>query len=284
MNKLFAAVLFSMASLATHAQYYYKDIISNKQISADMATYKSKKIHSIKLKSFEEDGSESDGFLCEKTISRDYSTVELFTRTNISAISLFISVFNDKMQLINSTDSSNISSTHTYYTYDQQGRLKKVETVVRSNDDDFTNEIIEEHIYTYNDAGHPMYMMRVKDKRDSTKILFSLDEKNNVAIEKDTKTARKFFYYYDAKNRITDIAHTNEFRQNTVADYVFEYDAGGMLKQMTVTEEGVCPDRQDVEPIYTIWRYVNEDGLRQKEGLFTQNGKLLGSIEYEYKK
>lgn len=283
MNKLFATCLLLFCFPDLHAQYYYKDVISNKQISVDMATYKQKKIHTIKLKSFEDDGSESDGFLCEKTISRDYSTVELFTRSNISAISLFTSVFNNKMQLLNSTDSSNISVTYTYYTYDQD-RLKKVQTVVRSNDDDFTNEIVEEHIYEYNDAGYPVSMMRVKDRHDSTKILFSLDEKNNVAIEKDTKTARKFYYYYDAKNRITDIAHTNEFRSNMVADYVFEYDASGMLKQMTVTEQGVGTDLKDADPLYTIWRYVNEDGLRQKEGLFTQNGKLLGSIEYYYKK
>ena len=188
------------------------------------------------------------------------------------------------MQLINSTDSSEISATHTYYTYDQEGRLKKIETIVKSNDDDFTNEIREEHIYEYNSAGYPLSMTRVKDRRDSTKILFSLDEKNNVSLEKDTKTARKFYYYYDDKNRVTDITHTNEFRLKMVADYVFEYDAAGLLKQMTVTEEGVGREVNDAEPVYTIWRYINEDGLRQKEGLFTQNGKLLGSIEYEYKK
>jgi hypothetical protein len=284
MNKLFATFLLLAICNDSHAQYYYKDIISNKQITTDMMSYKQKKIHSIKIKSFEEDGSESEGFLCEKTISRDYKTSELFTRTNISAISLFTSKFNDKLQLVNTTDSSEISAAHNYYTYDEAGRLKKIESIARSNDDDFKTEVIEEHIYEYNAGGIPVSMMRVKNRRDSVKILFSTDEKNNVAIEKNTKTGDKYYYYYDAKNRVTDVAHTSEYRENKVADYVFEYDAAGMLKQMTVTEEGRGKETRDNTQSFFIWRYINEDGLRQKEGLFSQNGKLLGSIEYEYKK
>ncbi|MEO7522459.1 MAG: hypothetical protein ABIT58_00115 [Ferruginibacter sp.] len=284
MNKLFATVLFSLAFLSLHAQYYYKDIVSNKQLAADMATYKAKKIHSIKLKSFEDDGSPSEGFLCEKKISRDFKTSELFTRTNISAISLFTSEYNDKGQLINSTDSSEISAAHNYYYYDESGRLRKVVSSVRSSDDDFTNEIYEEHIYEYDQQGLPSIMMRVKNRRDSIKILFQPDEKNNIAIEKDTKTGQKYYYYYDANNRLTDIAHTSEFRQNLVADYVFEYDETGMLQQMTITEEGRGKEREDSAPKFTIWRYINEDGLRSKEALFSSDRRLLGSIEYDYKK
>lgn len=283
MNKLFATVVLSLASLASHAQYFYKDIVSNKQISADMATYKAKKIHSIKLKSFEDDGSSSEGFLCEKKISRDFKSSELFTRTNISTISLFTSAYNDKGQLLNSIDSSEISATHNYYHYDGSGRLIKIVSSVRSNDDDFTNEILEEHIYEYDKQGLPASMVRVKNRRDSTKILFQADEKNNIAIEKDTKTGQKYYYYYDANNRMTDIAHTSEFRQNLVADYVFEYDETGMLQQMTVTEEGRGLEREDTAPKFTIWRYINENGLRSKEALFSSDRKLLGSIEYDYK-
>ncbi|MBS1742760.1 MAG: hypothetical protein JST81_06940 [Bacteroidetes bacterium] len=284
MNKLFATICLLTFHYGSQAQYYYKDIVTNKLLTADMQAYKQKKIHKIILNSYEDDGSPSDGFLCEKTISRDYRTSELFTRSNISAISLFTSEFNDKLQLVSSTDSSSISATRNHYSYDASGRLTKVESSVKSNDDDFTNEIIEEHIYYYSEAGALQYMMRVKDRRDSTKILFSTDEKNNVTIEKDTKTGRKYYYYYDDKNRLTDIAHTTEFREKTVADYIFEYDASGMLKQMTVTEEGRGKERNDNAQSFVIWRYVNEDGLRIKEGLFSQRGKLIGSVEYEYKK
>ena len=178
MNKLFATICLLTFHYGSQAQYYYKDIVTNKLLTADMQAYKQKKIHKIILNSYEDDGSPSDGFLCEKTISRDYRTSELFTRSNISAISLFTSEFNDKLQLVSSTDSSSISATRNHYSYDASGRLTKVESSVKSNDDDFTNEIIEEHIYYYSEAGALQYMMRVKDRRDSTKILFSTDEKN----------------------------------------------------------------------------------------------------------
>jgi hypothetical protein len=46
-------------------------------------------------------------------------------------------------------------------------------------------------------------MIRVKNKYDSTTILFSADENNNISIEKDTKSGSKYYYYYDAKNRLT---------------------------------------------------------------------------------
>ncbi len=284
MNKLFVILCFSLLSQAANAQYYYKDILSNRQLTADMTAYKAKKIRTIKIKSFENDGSPSEGFLCERTISKDYRTSELFTRSNISAISLFASDFNDKQQLLSTTDSSEISCTRTYYTYNEAGQVIKIASNVKSNDDDFTNEILEEHIYEYNSAGFLVSMFRVKDRRDTTKILFSLDDRNNVSVEKDTKTGRKYYYYYDESNRIIDIAHTNEFREKMVADYVFEYDASGMLEQMTVTEEGRGKEQRDNEQTFAIWRYINENGLRMREGLFTEEGKLMGSIEYEYKK
>lgn len=275
MNKLFIAFLFVFFSKASHAQYYYKDIVSNKQLTADMVSYKEKKVRTIKINSFEDDDSPSEGFLCEKTISRDYKKSELFTRSNITAISLFTSIYNDKFQLLTSTDSSQISVTHNYYSYDESDRVKKIVSSVRSNDDDFTNEIIEEHIYEYNTQNLPASMMRVKNRRDSTRILFLTDEKNNISVEKDTKNGDKYYYYYDAMNRLTDVVHANEFRENLVAVYVFEYNAANQIIQMTTTEEGTDN--------FFIWRYKYEDGLRIKEGLFSKNRKLLGSIEYEYK-
>ena len=282
MNKIIACLFLFAVNPTSYAQYYYKDILSNRQLSEDMASYRKKKIHSIKLKSFEDDGSPSEGFLCKKTISSDFKTTELFTRSNISAISLFTSVFNDKLQLLNSTDSSEISVTHNSYFYDATGRIKKIESSVKSNDDDFTNDLLEEHVYEYGPQGFPLSMTLVKNRRDSTKILFLADDKNNVSIEKDTKSGGKYYYYYDSKNRLTDITHANEFREKIVADYIFEYDETGQLNQMTTTEEGRGKEQIDASPEFFIWRYINEDGLRTKEGLFSKDGKLMGSIEYKY--
>ncbi len=277
------AIVLCLATWTTHAQYYYKDIISNKQLMADMTTYKQKKVHNIRIKSFESNGEPSEGFYCEKKISRDFRTSELYTKTDIASRSLFTSYFDDNGRILRSMDSSEISLTENTYDYNPSGKIIKISSSAKSSDDDFTNELLEEHIYKYDDKGGLAGMFLVKNRRDTTKFLFSLDEKNNVALEKNTKDGSKYYYYYDSNNRLTDIAHTNEFREKMVADYLFEYDQSGLLVQMTVTEEGRGKEVNDTELFYSTWRYINEDGLRVKEGLFSKEGKLVGSVEYSYK-
>ncbi len=275
MKKFFTTVLSLLAiGLSVEAQFYYRDIISNKQLLAEMAIYRENKVRSIKIKSFEDDGSESDGFFCEKTISKDYRKTELFTRSNISGISLFISLFNDKGQLISTSDSSEIAVSVNKYSYDNEGRIVSILSVIKSSDDDFTNEIQEEHIYVYNSNNLPEKMIRVKNKYDSITIYFGLDENNNLGIEKDSKSGSKYYYYYDSKNRLTDIVHSNDATTKMLPDYLFEYNNAGQLVQMTNTEEGGSN--------YFVWKYSYDNGLRNREKCYSKERKLMGSIEYEY--
>ncbi len=257
------------------AQFYYRDILSNDQLRKEMSLYKENKVRSVIIKSFDEDGSESEGFFCEKTISKNYKKTEFFTRSNVSGASLFISYFNENGQLIKTNDSSVISVSINIYTYDDQNRVKSILSSVRSTDDDFVNEITEEHIYVYNDQNIPEKMIRVKNKYDSSTILFLTDEKNNIGIEKNTKTGGKYFYYYDNKNRLTDIVHTNEYKQQLLPDYLFEYNSAGQLTQMTATEEGSSD--------YYIWKYSYANSLRTMEKCYSKEKRLMGTIEYEYK-
>lgn len=274
MSKLFFSLfLFSFQQVA-FAQYYYKDIISNSQLKVDMASYKEKKIRSIKLNSFDYDGQPSEGFFCEKKIAKNFKKAELFTKASGSATSLFTSTFDENGNLLSTSDSSEISVSRNYYSYNGAGKVSKIVSTVVSSDDDFLNEITEEHLYDYNQDGFPTAMVIVKNKRDSTRVLFSADEKNNVSIEKDTKTGSKYYYYYDAKNRLTDVVHANEYRENLVAIYIFEYDDNGLITQMTTTEEGTNN--------FYVWRYLYDNGLRSKERLYSKDRKIIGSIEYVY--
>ena len=276
MKKVFAAASLIFLSICSlKAQFYYRDILSNKQLLAEMALYKENKIHTVKLRSFEGDGSESDGFFCEKRISRDFKKTEFFTNSNVSGTSLFTSWFDEKGRLKQTNDSSAISVSTNTYSYDAAGRIRSILSSIKSSDDDFTNEILEEHIYEYNNMNLPEKMIRVKNKFDSTTILFQADEHNNISIEKDTRTAGKYYYYYDAGNRLTDIVHYNEYKQKLLPDYIFEYNAANQLSQMTSTEEGGSD--------YYIWRYSYENGLRTKEKCLSKEKTLMGTIEYEYK-
>ena len=276
MQKLIVCLLLatSFAGGAT-AQNYYKDLVSNRQLLADMAAYKENKIKTINIKSFNDDGSESEGFFCQKKLSRDYKRSELFTRADIAPASLFVSVFDNDGKLLSTNDSSAISVTAINYSYDDKKRIRSILSVVKSQDDDFSNEITEEHIYTYNDNNQPVSMLKIKNRTDTSVISFGQDDKGNIGIEKDAKTGAKFYYYYDAKNRLTDIVQANEYKENLKPDYMFEYNNAGLITQMTSVEEGSSN--------YFIWKYNYENNLRIKERCFTNERRLMGSIEYEYK-
>jgi hypothetical protein len=272
---IFSTSLFFIFSGATKAQFYYKDILSNRQVVADMKAYKENKVRTINIKSFNDDGSESEGFICEKKISRDYKSSELFTRADIAAASLFTSAFDSDGKLISTNDSSAISVTAINYTYDDKNRIHSIFSTIKSHDDDFNNLITEEHIYTYSETNLPVSMIKIKNGKDRINILFANDERGNVAIEKDVKTGAKFYYYYDAKNRLTDIVQENEYSQKLKPDYMFEYNNAGSITQMTAVEEG--------SNNYFVWKYSYDNGMRIKERCFTNERRLMGSIEYIYK-
>ena len=272
-KRILAAALLLISTAGVHAQYYFKDIVSNTQLMADMKAYKENKVKKITLKSFEDNGSESEGFFCEKKLNRDYTKTELFTRADIAAASLFTSSFDKGGNILTTYDSSLLSVTEIKYRYNDQQKISSIFSLIRSKDD-FDNSISEEHIYTY-ENNKPVKMARVKNGRDTTDILFSLDDNGNVAIEKDTKNGTKFYYYYDAKNRLTDIVQENEYSKNLKPDYVFEYNNAGLITQMTAVEEG--------SKNYFVWKYSYENGMRIKERCFTDERRLMGSIEYEYK-
>lgn len=262
-------------STAARAQFYYKDLVSNKQLMEEMARLKDQQIRTVSIKSFEDDGSPSEGFFCEKRINRNYSTVEMLSKSNVNAPSVFTSSFDKKGLLLETIDSSEISTNRTNYAYDDQGRIRSIRSVIRSSDDDFNNEISEEHLYQYNEKGIPVKMLRIKNNSDTAVILFSTDEKNNVSIEKNGKTGETYYYYYDTRNRLTDVVKQNAFTLKMLPDYVFEYNITGQIVQMTTTEEGGS--------YYYIWKYTYDNGLRIREKCFSKEKRLMGTIEYEYK-
>ena len=276
MNKcLWPLSIVLLLSYSVKAQYYYKDVVTNNQVFQDLSHYRDNKVRTVKINSFEDDGTPSEGFYCEKKISKDYKRIELYSKSSISAPSEFTSYFNEKGRLVKTIDSSTLASSTNLYFYDNKDRLTNVISVVRLSDDDFVNEIIEEHHYVYNDAGLPTKMTVLKNKKDQTEILFMTDEKGNLSIEKNTKTGSKYYYYYDSSNRLTDIVHSDEHTEKMLPDYMFEYNETGKLSQMITTEEG--------NSNYFIWRYTYEKGLRSAEKCYSKEKRLMGSLVYEYK-
>ncbi|MBI3884015.1 MAG: hypothetical protein HY305_07380 [Sphingobacteriales bacterium] len=108
-------------------------------------------------------------------------------------------------------------------------------------------------------------------------VNFTIDEKGNVGEEEEVALYNKhFFYYYDDKNRLTDIVHYNAIKKKVSPDFIFEYNEEGQLGQMISVGEGVNSS-------YSIWRYYYTNNLRTEERCFSEDKKLMGYFIYEYK-
>lgn len=270
------SILMLITICNNYAQYYYKDIVSTIQAKQEMESYKLAGIHQIKINSIESNGENSTGFYCEKKITKDYKKASLYTKSIGTSKSVLISYFNDNNQLIKTYDSSELVISTNEYVYDNNNRLIKISTSSQSSDDDFVNKLKEEHIYVYtNNTDVPERMYRIKNSKDSILVIFSIDENNHISIEKDTRDASKYYYYYTTSNQISDIVHTNEYKQKLVADYIFEYNSSGQISQMTTTEDG--------DNNFLVWKYSYDNNLKSMERIYTNDGKLIGKLEYEYK-
>jgi hypothetical protein len=121
-------------------------------------------------------------------------------------------------------------------------------------------------------------MLKIKNGTDTTIVNFKLDEKGNVAEERSVHAGREqptIYYYYDDKNRLTDVVRYNNRAKRLLPDYMFEYDADGRISMMLVTTEGGAD--------YQKWYYrYNDKGLKQKDECYAKNKMLIGKVEYEY--
>jgi len=273
-----SAIIFTMllaVSSTGNAQYYYNDIVNNKQVLAELAVLKEKKIKGVKVTSLESTGEESEGFTCQKKINRDYTEVEIYTETNESYPNTFISYFTKQGLLQRTVDSSEAGATTIDYAYDAGGRLVSMISYKHFATDDDAGVVAEKHLYNYNASGILQQMMLIKNNRDTTLFVFQADERGNVTIEKNAKTAEDYYYYYNSKNQLTDIVHKYSQQKNLFTEYSFEYNYAGQLAKMVTSEkEGAY---------FFTWRYDYDDGLRTSERCYSKEGRIMGSVEYKYK-
>ncbi len=272
-----AAILIIAALQYSTAQYYHKDIVSVKQANTEKNSWQQQKIRKIIVHSFEANGTASEGFFCEKEISKDYQRIETYTKSDMTGKSLLTSFYNEKGLLARLTDSSEIKAATTLYQYDDKDNISSITSYTHSSDEDFTTSLKETHQYTCNEKGKPVKMLRIKNDKDTAQINFVLDEKGNVTDEIEPgANGRHYYYYYNDSNRLTDIVKYNAVKGGLRADFIFEYNTDGELIQMVSVEEGVSDD-------YYTWKYIYNEGLKIIEKCFSKNKTLLGYVEYEYK-
>ncbi len=270
-------ILFISLSSGAHAQYFYKDIWTNQQLTKEFAVLKNENKRTISVKSFEDDGEPSEEFYCERKIDRNFTKSEMISRSYITSQSLLISYYNEKGWIIKTVDSTQTSLARSEYEYDNKGRVIMIRNFTKANDE--TVGITETHQYIYNVAGKLEKMIRRKNNADISNVNFTIDDKGNVIDEEEIikgKKGRKYLYYYDEKNRLTDVVHYNERAKRLLPDYMYEYNQTGQIKQMISTDDNIGN--------YFIWKYTyNDQRLRESEKCYSKEKRLLGSIQYVYK-
>ena len=258
-----------------NSQYYYKDLVAAADITRLMKTYSANNIKKITAKGITPEGSPASQF---SEVGEVNGTTLKVTTNNNKAISTLRFNFNDRGLLIASVDSAiNVKSISTY-TYDANGKIISISNSATDADSTGDFSQTEVHQYIYKD-GKLDKMWRIINKTDSLEVRFVTDEKGNVIEERNFKRgvlADPVYYYYDERNRLTDIVRFNYKANRLLPDYLFEYDEKDRVIQKITTTSGKNLG-------YLTWRYLfDEKGLKTKEALFNKDKQLQGRIDYSY--
>lgn|ERR1017187_707009 len=271
-------LLFFIGRPALFAQYYYKDIWNNHQISNEFKLLKNDDFKTIKIRSFDDDGQPSEGFFCEKKINKKFTQSQMISKSNITGQSVLVSDYNAEGLTLKTTEETPTTTNITEFDYDENGQLKMTAIITKADGD--SGEIRETHEYSYDQKGIPVKMIRKKNDALVSTIHFVSDANGNIIeedVEGNSVNDKKYYYYYDSRSRLTDVVHFNELAKRLLPDYMFEYNTSSQLKQMITVNDGSSN--------YLIWKYgYNENNLRQTEKCFSKDKRLLGTIEYEYDK
>lgn len=260
-----------------NSQYYYKDIVAATEITKQMKTYIANNVHKVTATGITPQGVPAPDFNETHEVLANGTIMKITTKINQTVSSLRHS-FNGSGLLISTVDSAAGVRSVSTYAYDANGKIISISNSATDADStgDFSQN--EVHNYVYKN-GKLDKMWRIINSKDSMEVKFVVDENGNVTEERKYKTrvlSDPIYYYYDEKNRLTDIVRFNYKANRLLPDFLFEYDDNDrVIQKITTTSGGNLG--------YLTWRYLfNEKGLKTKEALFDKDKKLQGRIDYAY--
>lgn len=274
-RNLFFIIALMLISFTVDAQYYYKNILANRQLNSEFAILKGEHITTIKLKSFEDNDEPSEGFFCEKKINKDYTQSQMISRSYITGESLLVTDYSPEGRIIKTTNNTPTTTNMVEYEYDPSGKLALVRTITMADGD--STGITETHAYFYGPGGTLQKMLRKKNNVLISTITFVADDKGNVVEEDPSGKSndKKYYYYYDGNNRLTDVVYFNQRANRLLPAYMFEHNSLNLPKQMISIDETASN--------YFTWKYAYTDKkLPEIQKCYSKEKRLLGTIEYEY--
>jgi YD repeat-containing protein len=257
------------------AQYYYNDIVVTTQSNAHHLLLKAANIKKIKAISYDADHTVAEGFSLEQELLDKGDKLVTTSSTSTGEHSTLISYYvNDKIARTEEDDGR--VTTSVVYTYDDAGRIKSITS--NTGDTSVDYNLVEAHIWKYGVNGKPVQMLKIKNGVDTMLVDFNYDELGNVGEENWSnhgKNVETYYYYYDARNNITDVVRFNTAVKKMLPDFLYEYDGLNRIVGMTIVPTG--------HRNYTVWKYTyNDKGLKQTEEAYDRKKQLIGTIEYAY--
>ena len=212
----------------------------------------------------------------EQTFNNDWTTLESKTVMADKVRPLLLMNYYQDNKLKKTEDTHDSVNTIVHYSYNQKGQLNNL--ISYTNDTTMSTESVETHQWVYNDRGRLLYMLKIKNKRDTSKIELVYDKDSLIVEEnwfKRGKVMETYYYYYNDHKQLTDIVRFNNRAKRLLPDYLFEYDAIGNVQSMTQVPAG--------NSNYLIWQYIyNDKGLKQQDNCFTKQRQLIGKMKYDY--
>ncbi len=269
-------------SFALQAQYYYNDIIRTLETNRQMQTYLANKVKMLTATSYTAQGSKTSDFAEVQEITENGKTLKIFKHSG-STFSSYNNRFDAQNRLISTNDTTLGIQNITTFEYDSAGRVIVVQNTVNDKATEFNQ--VELHRWIYTNDGKVEKMWRSINGTDSLEIRFIPDENGNPGEERSFRKGYEIdilYYYFDDRNRITDIVRYNKKVKKLLPDVIISYDDDGRIIQRITSTPGDNL-RQTTWVGYIIWRYIyNEQGLKTKEALFNNEQQLTGKIEYSY--
>lgn len=274
--KILLLLVAAFFSFAASAQFYYKDMVGTKESSELIAAYRKNGVQSVAMKSYTIDNTPIENLSVQQEFSSPAQTLRTITKTDYLPTSYLTTYFDESGRVLKTTDSTAGSFVNvTEYRYNNSGLLSSILT---SFGDTLASLKTEEHQWQYDAQAHPTRMLRIRNKKDSSVVNFKLDAAGNVIEEQETVRFIKeepLYYFYDAKNRMTDIVRYNKKAARLLPEQMFEYATNNQLVQRTTV-----PQNSDN---YLVWRYrFDNRGLKTAEEIFNKQKELTGRVEYSY--
>lgn len=268
---------FFLIHASAAAQYYYNDILNINKSNEEYNRLRKANYKIVTLESFEADDSPSEGFFCERKLNADYSESVMVSKSNVTGEAELKSMYqNGRLEKTVSTTTGVTNITQ--ISYDSIGRIQSIAVSTSGNAD--SSLFVEERAYEYGSDGKLKMMTRTKNGKVVSLISFKYDDAGNLMEETPDRPAtdRRFYYYYDDKNRLTDVVRFNERAKRLLPDYMFLYseDRPGFISQMITVDESAQG--------YLVWRYAyTAEGLPEIQKCYSKDKQLVGTIQYEYR-